>query len=146
MELNIDHKLSKMNALFLEMERQVKDLRSIQSITKKLVDQYHEGTLITFDALSQAPLSTELKLAEGITSYRMPVNDKNQIAFVVEFEAGAILKNHYHDCEELIHVLRGELVDATTEEVYEKSIAYPAMIQHELYSPDGALIMVYFDR
>lgn len=142
----IDRKLGTMENIFQELETRLETLRQTQESTKALIDKYHTGQLIGFSALANVQVSEPLHLAKDVVAYRVPISISNQIAFVCRFKPKAKLPVHYHDCLEMIQILEGELIDFHTNHELGQTTTYQPMKPHELYSPNGALLMVYFEK
>lgn len=70
-----------------------------------LVNYFRNGQKFSFaQLLALEPNKTSI-IAEGILTTRIP--SKNDLLYYVEFEPGAELGEHWHDCIEIIHVHRG---------------------------------------
>lgn len=142
----LHHKIETMRNLWGEVKHKVHRLQQEQEETKKLVEQFRQGKLIPFQSLSDVALYEHICLAPGVICYRIPTHAKDHLGFVTEFEAQAILRRHYHDCEEIVQILRGSLQDFESNKTVRESIVYDPLQAHELYSPEGCLCLVYFNR
>lgn len=144
----LSEKIHSLGQFIHEAEKGVRSLKETQLHTRLLVDKFQEGRLIDFDTLASVTINSQLTLASGVTSYRVPLagGSSSRIAFVTTFAPGATLPNHHHDCLEAIQILSGDLADNNKGATLPKQTTYEPMEPHELHSFRGALLMVYFEK
>lgn len=131
--------MHQVDANLQEVERQ-------QKATFRLLSQYRRGQLIPFKSLADVAEGEKLLLAPGVRCYRIKTIAPNHLQFVAEFDAQCALRNHYHDCEQHVQILRGSLHDFQNGRTITTQAAYNANEAHELYSPGGCLCIVRFSQ
>jgi hypothetical protein len=143
--LPIPHqKIKTLEQVWEEVTLHLQALQEEQAKTRDLVERFRQGKLIPFHSLAEVGWERSILLAPGVECFRMKNEAQNHLVFVCEFQPQALLKSHYHDCEEQITVLKGHLIDLATGKKVLRSAHFPALRAHELYSPERTLCIVRF--
>lgn len=137
-------KIQTLDEAWEEVTFHLQALQEEQAKTRALVERFRQGKLIPFHSLAEVGWEHSILLAPGVECFRMHNEAANQLVFVCEFQPQAILKSHYHDCEEQITILKGQLIDLVTGKKVVRSAHFPALRAHELYSPERTLCIVRF--
>lgn len=147
MSTALKHKMEHLRGSWMEIQEKLQKLEEEQQKTRRLAEQFRRGKLIPFSSLADVSPNNNITLAPGVTCYRLPTEAHNHLAFITEFDAQALLRSHFHDCVEIIQMLRGQLIDfKNAERKISERTSYDPMQEHELYSPEGCLCVVYFQK
>ncbi len=96
---------------FKKKELKEEEIEEVSAI-KKFRDP--EPTLIIFDELSKIPVNVTVQMVKerpgAIESTRITSNNEN-LMFTISMKKGEQWEQHRHDCEELIVLYRGGLID-----------------------------------
>lgn len=114
---------SVLNKLFpkraLRKARKEEAYREFQRTYGDVVQKFRvkEANMVPLQDMRSFPTNERIKLDEGVYTRKIFDDDGRILIFFSEFEDGATLERHFHDGQEHVHVLHGDLVDLETNKV-----------------------------
>lgn len=84
----------------------------------KRIDKLFRSSIIKYNDLFTFPDMLSVKLADGISTKKIPLPPNKGLLFQTNFQQNRELGSHKNDCYEHITVERGSFIDLTTGEIY----------------------------
>ncbi len=136
-------KLLRLQSMIVEVERSVEAVAKESQALKEMLTAWQMGDSITYSTLDRLAYYEPLPIGDGVTSYKIP-SRRDELTFVVVFKANGHVKDHVHDCKELMIRLDGEI--AVNGEQVDKELMVDINKHHQLFSEEGSILIVHFEK
>ncbi len=137
------NKLLRLQSLIVEVEKSVETVTRESQALREMLKAWQMGESITFSTLDRLAYYEALPIGEGVTSYKIP-SRRDELTFVVVFKANGHVKDHVHDCKELMIKLDGQI--AVNGEQVDKELMVDINKHHQLFSEEGSILIVHFEK